>query len=483
MTKEVQRLKDMYKEGRKPSELRIDETQLNSFIRQAQESPRKRFLLLLHDGDWETSHRMINTILPESYVAPHLHKESVQKELYQPLKGEAAVLFFEKDGELRDVRYMGGKYGEKLIEVPSGTYHTVAPFTPFVMLEVKGQKEDYSPEKDKNFAPWVPAEGTFAGGLAQMVFTKVAREPEKYGSLTKETLERLSIADGLVRGLIAAHRNHQELGEGGRERVKKNQFEDEALRADLEAEENVLFGIEEWAKRNTRQVLVRGEEIGQRVVGSDYTLEQACFATLDGLDGTANYAKEADFPYGTMVSIAEVNDPNYEDFVASGMMFPVEGVILLAIKDMGVFLHEIEGERTVRLNSFDQEEEFDDTRILSDDYFPEAQEYLGEKAGDWPRTGSTAATLAAIAGLKDEKYPRMNEGWQGLADVTRKGNLEQPIMYMFMKELGGLMVDRNGKDIGKHRFDGWGQGENNRVPVILAKNRRVLEGILKEVNL
>lgn len=482
MSKEVQRLKNLYEEGQKPSEIRIDEAQLNRFIDQAESSPRKRFLLLLHDGDWETNHRMINTILPESYVSPHFHPEKVQSELYMALKGEAAVLFFEENGELSDVKYIGEKYGEKVLEVRPGQYHTVAPFSPFVMLEVKGQTENYTPETDKTFAPWAPKEGTFVGELAQNVFVAVAREPERYGHLTKETLKRLSLADGVAHGLISAYKNHVELGESGKEKVETNQFGDTALRADYEAEIRTMEGIEEWAKRNTKKLLVRGEEIGQKSIGSPFTLNEALFATLDGLDGTANYAKTADFPYGTMVSIAEKQNPKYEDFVVSGIMLPEEAKIVIAIKDMGVYVHDIEFGKTEKLESFDQGEEYDDTKILSDTYFDEARQYIGEKADDWPRTGSTAATIAAIAGVKDAQFPRMNEGWQGLADVTRKGNLEQPIVYMITKELGGLMVDRDGNEIGEARFENWGQGSNNRLPVIIAKNRKVLKGIFQRVN-
>lgn len=101
----------------------------------------------------------------------------------------------------------------------------------------------------------------------------------------------------------------------------------------------------------------------------------------------------------------------------------------------------------------------------------------------WPRTGSTAASIAAIAisgMVRDEKYKNINRGWQGLFEVTRKDNLEQPTIYLIATELDGYMFDLDGESIGDRHFKIWGQDFHE--PVITAKNLRIKNQILERLS-
>jgi hypothetical protein len=62
--------------------------------------------------------------------------------------------------------------------------------------------------------------------------------------------------------------------------------------------------------------------------------------------------------------------------------------------------------------------------------------------------------------VTDYKYPKMNEIHDELVDVTRKGNLEQPTVYLLLKLLGGEVLDINGDSIGDKKFKSWGQQEH-----------------------
>ncbi len=155
----VERRRDKLEFPRNVDEIVIDEEFLNSLIAKAERDDRKRHLELLHEGDFETCHRMINAMLPETEVTVHMHPSRYQTELYLPLKGKAVVVSFTSEGEIDDFVLFGEEFGQKLVEIKPETWHTIIPLTPFVMLEVKGQPEGYEAKNDKVFAPWAPLEG------------------------------------------------------------------------------------------------------------------------------------------------------------------------------------------------------------------------------------------------------------------------------------------------------------------------------------
>lgn len=273
---------------------------------------------------------------------------------------------------------------------------------------------------------------------------------------------------------------HREMGDKGRDKDVMNQFGEQALRADLVAEQTVVGFFCKYVGEKGITLEIRGEETGISVLGDN---GEKYFAVLDGLDGSSNYLDPHNWPYGTMFTIAKGDNPTYKDFEVAGIGLPEENWVLIAIKRSGVFVYDINNQKYIKIKPFNSTE-YDEARIFSDNYFPEAKKMLGSMQESWPRTGSAAASIVAIAigeQIEDSRYPEMNRNWQGLADITRKGNLEQPALYLILSELGGVMVDKDGKDIGDHPFKEFGQSE--KVPVISAKSGKIAEKILSQLTL
>ncbi len=274
--------------------------------------------------------------------------------------------------------------------------------------------------------------------------------------------------------------NHMELGEEGKKKDIINQFGEQALRADLTAEMTVLEGLREYANRTGIIMEIHGEETGSTTLGSK---GEKYFGVLDGLDGSVNYLNPGKWSYGTMLAIAKIDNPKYRDFEIAAIGFPEENWVLMAVKDSGVFIFDIDKQNCRKIEPI-KDNGYDRTKVLSDNYFPEAKTMLGKMQEVWPRVGSEAAAILAIitgSQVVNPKYPKMNEGWLGLADVTRKGNLEQPAIYLILSELKGTVVDKEGKDIGDKNFRDWGQQE--KIPIISARSAKVAEKILAELKL
>src|SRR5438128_465116 len=75
----------------------IDEDLLDSVVRLANRSPRKRAMLRFHEFD-EHVQRMLNAVEPGSYVRPHRHVSSVKPEAFVVLRGSVLVVRFSDDG-------------------------------------------------------------------------------------------------------------------------------------------------------------------------------------------------------------------------------------------------------------------------------------------------------------------------------------------------------------------------------------------------
>src|SRR3989344_3191881 len=271
---------------------------------------------------------------------------------------------------------------------------------------------------------------------------------------------------------------HRKMGGEGRKKDILNQFGEQTLRADFAAEQTFLEYLRKYAEEKEIILEVRGEETATSILGDK---GKKYFAVLDGLDGSSNYLNPSEWPYGTMFAVAKGGNPLYRDFEVAGIGLPEENWILIAIKECGVFIYDIDHQIYRRIKSF-HAVKYDETKILSDNYFPEAKRMLGKMQKSWSRSGSIAASIIAIVigeQIADDKYSKMNGNWQGLADVTRKGNLEQPVSYLILSELGGVVVDKNGKDIGNRHFKNWGQ--NKKVPIISAKSQEIAKKILSKL--
>lgn len=131
---------------------------IDDLIAQAATSPRKRVPYNFHEHD-EPVQRMINAIVPGSYVTPHQHGNPPKVELIAVLKGQAAMLHYTPDGAVEAIYIMGegadSVYG---VDIPPGVFHNFVALTPCAVLEII--KGPYEAATHKQFAPWAPAEGS-----------------------------------------------------------------------------------------------------------------------------------------------------------------------------------------------------------------------------------------------------------------------------------------------------------------------------------
>lgn len=300
----------------------------------------------------------------------------------------------------------------------------------------------------------------------------------------KEAMERARVAEVVFEGLYNAYKNHRELGEEGKLKDTPNQFEEMAIRADIEAEEQILRALSTWAEREGTKLCYRGEELGEGEIGTEWG--EPYFAVFDGLDGSKNFQNVRPWPYGTMVAVAKGESPTYDDFEVAGIAMHEEGWVVLGIKNAGVFLVDIKNRKLLKLPKF-KDEDYEKERILADNPFTEAQEILGDFQDLWPRTGSTAASIVAIVTgeiIKDKKFPDMNKGWQGMFEVTRKKNLEQPTIFRLISERGGVMEDGGGESIGNYDYLSWEQDSSKpKRPIITAKSKAIADAIRADLGL
>lgn len=136
---------------------------LDELLGRAEQSPRRRAIHCLHDGDWEHCHRMLNALVPGTYVRPHRHDSEHQSEAFVLLCGKLALLLFDDDGNIdfsnsRILSVADGIFG---IDVPPRFWHSLVALENTVIYEVKGHPSGgYVQARDKNFAPWSPQEGS-----------------------------------------------------------------------------------------------------------------------------------------------------------------------------------------------------------------------------------------------------------------------------------------------------------------------------------
>jgi len=277
------------------------------------------------------------------------------------------------------------------------------------------------------------------------------------------------ISKAIFDGLLSAYQNHKKLGEEGKTKDKENRFGDMALRGDVEAEEHILYSLKNLSERENYRIICKSEELGENELNPEGTKD--FFAVFDGLDGSSNYLKGGEFGYGTMVAVASGENPKYEDFVVAGEAMMEEGKIILAVKNEGVFVYDVAKEEFTNLSKFKNDEVFSDSKTLGNKYFPEEIKAYGDKP--WIMTGSTAWSIFSMC--TDSRF-------NGLIEATRKKNLEQPVLYLMITELGGVMVDENGKSIGPNDFKTWGQSRDGEEFLVTAKNRGITLAIVERLD-
>ncbi|HRY82482.1 MAG TPA: WbuC family cupin fold metalloprotein [Candidatus Moranbacteria bacterium] len=135
----------------------IDQEKINALLEESRISPRKRASICLHTEKSDLVQRMVMAIQTESYMQAHKHELPAKRELFTIYQGEAAVAIFKNDGEIDNV-YVLAPDKIRTIEISAGLYHCLVALTPDIVLFETKDGPWESVEKDKQFAPWMPAE-------------------------------------------------------------------------------------------------------------------------------------------------------------------------------------------------------------------------------------------------------------------------------------------------------------------------------------
>lgn len=135
----------------------ITQELLEALIERARQSERKRVPYNLHEYH-ETVQRMVNALIPGTYVTPHKHQNPDKVELIAVLIGKVACFKFSDAGEVEEMHLLEVHGPVRAIDIRPGIYHTFIALEPSAVLEII--QGPYHPDTHKQFASWAPREGT-----------------------------------------------------------------------------------------------------------------------------------------------------------------------------------------------------------------------------------------------------------------------------------------------------------------------------------
>jgi cupin fold WbuC family metalloprotein len=130
---------------------------LDDLLAQAARSERRRVPYNFHELD-EPVQRMLNAIVPGSYITPHKHENPDKVELIAILTGKAAMLHYTEGGEIAEIFILEPDGPVRGVDIPPRTYHNFVALAPCVVLEII--QGPYQAATHKQFAAWAPKEGT-----------------------------------------------------------------------------------------------------------------------------------------------------------------------------------------------------------------------------------------------------------------------------------------------------------------------------------
>lgn len=113
----------------------IDNKLFDELLEKATTNIRRRVNLDLRNSNSDTSQRMLNAILPDSFIDIHRHLNTSETVLL--LRGSITEIFYDDQGAecaRYDLSIASGVVG---LQVPAGQWHTLICHEPSVILEVK----------------------------------------------------------------------------------------------------------------------------------------------------------------------------------------------------------------------------------------------------------------------------------------------------------------------------------------------------------
>lgn len=263
-----------------------------------------------------------------------------------------------------------------------------------------------------------------------------------------------------INALRKVYQTHKKLGSAGRELVRKNQFGETALKADIEAEREIIKAL----RKIKFPIRIISEEHGIVNLAEN----PIYLGIFDGLDGTNRYKAfvEGDkrARYGTMFAIFQGLSPNYEDYIVSTIMEHSTDRLFASSKKRGAFFLDLNSDSSHPIKVSGKKEFDKDTRILIDNY-EEAKHFdfimrilvnRLPKGFDFRCLRSSAAHYVDLASGKADL----------VLECTRKENLEIAVAYGLIKEAGGTMITLEGEGLGEEKYLEFGQ--DRYTPVISA---------------
>jgi cupin fold WbuC family metalloprotein len=134
---------------------KLSYNEIESYFLKAKLSERKRFPKILHEkGDY--NNRVINFVLEDSYMQPHLHPGEEKIEKLYLIKGSFALILFDDKGEVSKTIMLETGQRESIF-VPAFTWHTYVMLTKEVVI-YETMEGVYKPSTWKKMASWAPEE-------------------------------------------------------------------------------------------------------------------------------------------------------------------------------------------------------------------------------------------------------------------------------------------------------------------------------------
>ncbi len=150
----------------------ITQKLLDDLLEQAAQQERRRIPYRFHEHE-DSVQRMLNAILPGSYITPHKHENPDKVELIAALMGRAAVVHFTDSGGIHNIHILEPGGFTLGVDISPRVYHNFVALTPCVVLEII--QGPYIAETHKKFADWAPREGTeeaaaYLKGLEKLIY-------------------------------------------------------------------------------------------------------------------------------------------------------------------------------------------------------------------------------------------------------------------------------------------------------------------------
>jgi len=135
----------------------LHSSEIKDGINKANASERRRFPKILHNPGDEFN-RVVNFMMNDSYMQPHLHPGEEKVEKIYIIEGRLAVFFFDDKGEIIGTTILE-KGGIEMITVPAFTWHTYVILSDCAVT-YETMMGKYDPQTWKNFFKIAPAENT-----------------------------------------------------------------------------------------------------------------------------------------------------------------------------------------------------------------------------------------------------------------------------------------------------------------------------------